>query len=275
MNLIKSSSPRLSGGHYCSELLLPDHHNVLDQRGCCESRQQSVMSPGSLRTGVIERRDPGRRRWPRRLRLFFVLFTRQGVTCPATALLTEAAKCETTVVDAEMRHQKLHPTLFFLFVFFTGNCKHLSVRLHVINSFHIVVTISACCVLANLNSWFLPLKDICIGLLFFIHSTWNIHKTIQYHEKVRKCVMFEGRVHVNCSVMDVWTFLSSPKSGGSEQERTKKKRRGDRYSVQTSLIVAALKKLLPIGLNMCSPADQELINLAKIRYSLVLGCVCG
>ncbi|XP_031429541.1 ryanodine receptor 1b isoform X8 [Clupea harengus] len=56
-------------------------------------------------------------------------------------------------------------------------------------------------------------------------------------------------------------------SGGSE-ERTKKKRRGDRYSVQTSLIVAALKKLLPIGLNMCSPADQELINLAKIRYSL-------
>lgn len=27
--------------------------------------------------------------------------------------------------------------------------------------------------------------------------------------------------------------------------------------------------MLPIGLNMCSPADQELINLAKIRYSLV------
>lgn len=66
-----------------------------------------------------------------------------------------------------------------------------------------------------------------------------------------------------------FSHLSKPKSGGSEQERTKKKRRGDRYSVQTSLIVAALKKLLPIGLNMCSPADQELINLAKIRYSLV------
>uniref|UniRef100_A0A3Q3BSM2 Ryanodine receptor 1a (skeletal) n=1 Tax=Kryptolebias marmoratus TaxID=37003 RepID=A0A3Q3BSM2_KRYMA len=55
---------------------------------------------------------------------------------------------------------------------------------------------------------------------------------------------------------------------GSDTERTKKKKRGDRYSVQTSLIVAALKKMLPIGLNMCSPADQELINLAKIRYSL-------
>ena len=59
-------------------------------------------------------------------------------------------------------------------------------------------------------------------------------------------------------------------SGDSGQERSKKKRRGDRYSVQTSLIVAALKKMLPIGLNMCSPADQELINLAKIRYSLVV-----
>lgn len=58
--------------------------------------------------------------------------------------------------------------------------------------------------------------------------------------------------------------------GGSDAERTKKKKRGDRYSVQTSLIVAALKKMLPIGLNMCSPADQELINLAKIRYSLVI-----
>lgn len=59
-------------------------------------------------------------------------------------------------------------------------------------------------------------------------------------------------------------------AGGSDVERTKKKRRGDRYSVQTSLIVAALKKMLPIGLNMCSPADHELINLAKIRYSLVV-----
>ncbi|XP_053461557.1 ryanodine receptor 1 isoform X2 [Nycticebus coucang] len=58
------------------------------------------------------------------------------------------------------------------------------------------------------------------------------------------------------------------KSGGSDQERTKKKRRGDRYSVQTSLIVATLKKMLPIGLNMCAPTDQDLITLAKTRYAL-------
>lgn len=69
---------------------------------------------------------------------------------------------------------------------------------------------------------------------------------------------------VLCPVFLIWSQAS-----GSDVERTKKKRRGDRYSVQTSLIVAALKKMLPIGLNMCSPADHELINLAKFRYSLV------
>ena len=47
------------------------------------------------------------------------------------------------------------------------------------------------------------------------------------------------------------------------------RRKGDRYSVQTSLIVAALKRLLPIGLNICAPGDQELIALAKNRLSMV------
>lgn len=39
--------------------------------------------------------------------------------------------------------------------------------------------------------------------------------------------------------------------------------------MQTSLIVATLKKMLPIGLNMCAPTDQDLIVLAKARYALV------
>lgn len=47
------------------------------------------------------------------------------------------------------------------------------------------------------------------------------------------------------------------------------KRKGDRYSMQTSLIVAALKRLLPIGLNICAPGDQDLIALAKNRFSMV------
>ncbi|XP_058255374.1 ryanodine receptor 3 isoform X1 [Hemibagrus wyckioides] len=62
--------------------------------------------------------------------------------------------------------------------------------------------------------------------------------------------------------------LFLPKAGGQDQERKHKKRRGEVYSIQTSLIVAALKKMLPIGLNMCTPGDQELISLAKTRYGL-------
>ncbi|XP_014814863.1 PREDICTED: ryanodine receptor 1-like, partial [Calidris pugnax] len=72
----------------------------------------------------------------------------------------------------------------------------------------------------------------------------------------------------NMSFLTADSKSKMAKGGGSEQERTKKKRRGDRYSVQTSLIVATLKKMLPIGLNMCSPTDQELITLAKGRYAL-------
>lgn len=64
-------------------------------------------------------------------------------------------------------------------------------------------------------------------------------------------------------------YVSFLQSGGHDQERKKAKHRGDLYSIQTSLIVAALKKMLPIGLNMCTPGDQELISLAKSRYSWV------
>uniref|UniRef100_A0A3B3RB91 Ryanodine receptor 2 n=1 Tax=Paramormyrops kingsleyae TaxID=1676925 RepID=A0A3B3RB91_9TELE len=53
----------------------------------------------------------------------------------------------------------------------------------------------------------------------------------------------------------------------SDQERKKMKKKGDRYSMQTSLIVAALKRMLPVGLNICAPGDQELIALAKNRFT--------
>ncbi|KAM4729154.1 ryanodine receptor 2-like [Anableps anableps] len=45
------------------------------------------------------------------------------------------------------------------------------------------------------------------------------------------------------------------------------KRKGDRYSAHTSLIVAAIKKLVPVGLRVCFPCDQKLIMLAKNCYS--------
>lgn len=39
--------------------------------------------------------------------------------------------------------------------------------------------------------------------------------------------------------------------------------------MQTSLIVATLKRLLPVGLNICAPGEQELIALAKHRFNQV------
>ncbi|XP_072436665.1 ryanodine receptor 2 isoform X1 [Chiloscyllium punctatum] len=72
----------------------------------------------------------------------------------------------------------------------------------------------------------------------------------------------------NMSFLITDTKSKMSKGGVSDQERKKSKRKGDRYSLQTSLIVAALKRLLPIGLNICAPGDQELISLAKSRFSM-------
>ncbi|XP_041952430.1 ryanodine receptor 3 isoform X1 [Alosa sapidissima] len=72
----------------------------------------------------------------------------------------------------------------------------------------------------------------------------------------------------NLAFLTVESKTKMAKSGGQDQERKGRRRKRELYSVQTSLIVAALKKLLPIGLNMCTPGEQELITLAKIRYGL-------
>lgn len=67
----------------------------------------------------------------------------------------------------------------------------------------------------------------------------------------------------------VFWCLPLPQGIVSDQERKKMKRKGDRYSMQTSLIVATLKRLLPVGLNICAPGEQELIALAKNRFTQV------
>uniref|UniRef100_A0A670I9Y8 Ryanodine receptor 2 n=1 Tax=Podarcis muralis TaxID=64176 RepID=A0A670I9Y8_PODMU len=72
----------------------------------------------------------------------------------------------------------------------------------------------------------------------------------------------------NMSFLITDTKSKMSKAAVSDQERKKMKRKGDRYSTQTSLIVAALKRLLPVGLNICAPGDQELIALAKNRLSM-------
>uniref|UniRef100_A0A3Q2ZUA4 Ryanodine receptor 2b (cardiac) n=1 Tax=Kryptolebias marmoratus TaxID=37003 RepID=A0A3Q2ZUA4_KRYMA len=50
-------------------------------------------------------------------------------------------------------------------------------------------------------------------------------------------------------------------------DKRRMKTKGDRYSVHTSLIVAAMKRLVPLGLRVCFPSDQNLIMLVKNGFS--------
>ncbi|CAL8299057.1 unnamed protein product [Merluccius merluccius] len=59
-----------------------------------------------------------------------------------------------------------------------------------------------------------------------------------------------------------------------DHENRKSKRKGDRYSAHTSLIVAAVKRLLPVGVRFCSPNDQSLIALAKSHLNQQDSTVC-
>ncbi|XP_034536962.1 ryanodine receptor 2 [Notolabrus celidotus] len=52
-----------------------------------------------------------------------------------------------------------------------------------------------------------------------------------------------------------------------DQEKRRMKRKGDRYSTHTSLIVASLKRLLAVGLRVCLHSDQSLIMLAKKGFT--------
>lgn len=56
-------------------------------------------------------------------------------------------------------------------------------------------------------------------------------------------------------------------------EKRKVKKKGDRYSTHTSLIVASLKRLLPVGLRNCLLSNQSLITLAKNGFTQV-SCKC-
>ncbi|KAG7228617.1 hypothetical protein INR49_013303 [Caranx melampygus] len=62
-------------------------------------------------------------------------------------------------------------------------------------------------------------------------------------------------------------LVNTDKMSKFNHEKRKMKRKGDRYSMHTSLIVASMKRLLPVGLRACFPNDQSLIMLAKTSFT--------
>ncbi|XP_067466542.1 ryanodine receptor 2 isoform X2 [Thunnus thynnus] len=62
-------------------------------------------------------------------------------------------------------------------------------------------------------------------------------------------------------------LVNSDKMSKFDHEKRRTKRKGDRYSTHTSLIVASMKRVLPMGLRVCFPGDQSLIMLAKNSFT--------
>ncbi|XP_047191096.1 ryanodine receptor 2-like isoform X3 [Scophthalmus maximus] len=62
-------------------------------------------------------------------------------------------------------------------------------------------------------------------------------------------------------------LVNDDKMSKFDHEKRRVKRKGDRYSTQTSLIVASMKRLLPVGLRVCFPNDQSLLTLAKNSFT--------
>ncbi|XP_051816036.1 ryanodine receptor 2 [Acanthochromis polyacanthus] len=62
-------------------------------------------------------------------------------------------------------------------------------------------------------------------------------------------------------------LVNNDKMSKFDHDKRRIKRKGHRYSTQTSLIVASVKRLVPVGLRVCFPVDQSLIMLAKNSFS--------
>ncbi|XP_068183975.1 ryanodine receptor 2 isoform X2 [Antennarius striatus] len=62
-------------------------------------------------------------------------------------------------------------------------------------------------------------------------------------------------------------LVKNDKISKFDLEERRMKRKGDRYSTHTSLIVASVKSLLPVGLRDCFASDQTVITLAKDGFT--------
>ncbi|XP_077437450.1 ryanodine receptor 2-like [Vanacampus margaritifer] len=78
---------------------------------------------------------------------------------------------------------------------------------------------------------------------------------------------WEEQNYVVQNQIDNLAFLVNENSSKLDLEKRRMKRKGDRYSVHTSLIVASVKRLLPVGLRVCFPSNERLIMSAKSAFA--------
>uniref|UniRef100_A0A3Q3MUI7 Ryanodine receptor 2b (cardiac) n=1 Tax=Mastacembelus armatus TaxID=205130 RepID=A0A3Q3MUI7_9TELE len=77
---------------------------------------------------------------------------------------------------------------------------------------------------------------------------------------------WEEQNYVVQNGINTLAFLVNDKMSKFKHER-REKRTGNCYSTHTSLIVASMKRLLPVGLRFSSPSDHNLIMLAKDGFA--------
>lgn len=80
-------------------------------------------------------------------------------------------------------------------------------------------------------------------------------------------VQITDKVQLSVSVKTI-TFTWDPNTQ-LDHEKRKMRRKQGRYSTSTSLIVALMKRLAPVGLRVCFPSDHSVIILAKHAFSQV------
>ncbi|KAF3708096.1 Ryanodine receptor 2 [Channa argus] len=95
----------------------------------------------------------------------------------------------------------------------------------------------------------------------------------QLFSMVAKVFMFWAKSHnfkweeqnyvVQNEINNLAFLVNKGKMSEFNHEKRRMKRKGDRYSMHTSLILASIKRLLPVGLSVCFPSDHSLIVLAK------------
>lgn len=103
---------------------------------------------------------------------------------------------------------------------------------------------------------------------------FNVWSKSQYFLKEEQNFISANEIDNMTLIMPTATRRSAavsgdmPASGGKvkKKKRSRDKKRDKDKEIQSSLMVACLKRLLPVGLNLFAGKEQELVQHCKDRY---------
>nr|XP_040034926.1 ryanodine receptor 2 [Gasterosteus aculeatus aculeatus] len=114
---------------------------------------------------------------------------------------------------------------------------------------------------SNRASW---LKDVnpdaeqLFGMVAEVFTFWAKSHNFKWEEQ---------NFVVQNEINNLAFLVNSDRMSKFDHEQRRMKRKGDRYSTHTSLVVASMKRLLPVGLGLCFPSEHGLITFAKSGFA--------